>query len=342
MPKNYPKKKFFREPTKAEIKKLELISICSNFIECIENLEQGQGLIIERRLIPEEKTQREVKKHGQEIPIPIGIINQTPFELRRYALNNLENGTHFYLTHKPQNIIHRGKIIEPTDKRKRMITPYEGIQASKIIYRSFHTYPKQQEDCCFIIVKPYDTAERAGIDGIEAVCEVPSRTINTRPYRFRLTSVPIKDNKNKTKLASRIGSTHMCDEKLYFFGYSRLEDIEPYDVFYFCAHEIAAYWKLAKFYMKESGKNNIVPLEMSPFLFPTQRGINLYKNIRNKTLIRDENIAEKDKLRTLNIPEINALFFEAARKYGHDPFFFNRGESADIGDERLQYCNWAL
>ena len=46
-----PKKSFFQEPTKAQIKKLGLIGIASDLVERVLNPELG--IIIERRLIPD-------------------------------------------------------------------------------------------------------------------------------------------------------------------------------------------------------------------------------------------------------------------------------------------------
>jgi len=332
MAKNYPKKKFFREPTKSEIIENigNFISMGSNFFP--ENIvyNKNLGLIVERILIPKEFTHRKFKKHGEEIEIR---YDENPFQSRRKTLNNLDKDKIYsHLSFTP---------LQGRDKRKRIITPIGGAESAKIIYYSYHTYPEQFENLSFIkILKPYDNVERADIDGIIALVEVPSRTVKSGPYKIRLEHFPIKNNKNKIAIASTIGSTHYCKESQYFFGYGK-KDGEEFNVKYLDEHIQSAYWMLARYYKRgiERGKRTEIPMEMSPFLFPTQFGIDIYKLMTNRTLIRDEKLETKNKLRKLDKAEKNALFFEAVKQYNHDPIFYNKGVMAE-GDERLQYCNW--
>ncbi|MEK6952801.1 MAG: hypothetical protein AABX29_07340 [Nanoarchaeota archaeon] len=242
--KSYPKKKFFREPTKTEIIKNigNFISMDSNFFPEKIVYNKNLGLIVERTLIPEEFTHRKFKKHGEEVEIKY-CEDKTPFESKRIALDNLDKDKIYsHLSFTP---------LDGKDRRKRIITPMAGIQSAKIIYSSFHTYPKQQEDTSFIeILNSYDNAERAEIDGIIAVVKVPSRTVNTGPYKFKLIHFPIKDNRNKIVIASTIGSTHYCEETQYFFGYGR-KNGEEFSVEYLDEHVQSAYWMLARYYKRE-------------------------------------------------------------------------------------------
>ena len=326
MPKKYPKKKFFREPTETEIiSQLDnFVSADSDLIKILEeSLDERQGLIIEKGLVPEGFTHRKFRKHGGEILLDYQKY-KTPFEARDYELNHLDNSKIYtHLSFTP---------LKGKDRRKRIITPIAGLEAARIIYHSYHTYRKQAEDLSFIEIKPYDETRRAGIDGITATAKVPSRTICRILYKFNLTSIPVIDNKNKLVIASSIGSTHECEEKQFLFGYAKEEDEEEFNVLYLDEHDQAAFWKLAKYYWEE--EKNIVPLEMSPFLFPTQFAINIYLDTLNKVLIRDEREQNKDKLRKPDKLEKNILLFEAIKEYGHRKIFY--------GKEKLNLVDWGI
>ncbi len=323
--KNHPKKKFFREPTKAGIisQLNSFVSADSDLIKILENLDENQGLIIEKRLVPEGFTHRKLRKHGEEVLLDYQKY-KTPFEARDYALNHLDkNKIYTHLSFTP---------LKGKDRRKRIITPIAGLEAARIIYHSYHTYPKQEGDLSFIEIKPYDKARRAGIDGITATAKVPSRTISKSPYRFNLTSIPVIANKDKLVIASSIGSTHECEEKQFLFGYASEDDEEEFNVLYLDEHDQAAYWKLAKYYWEK--EENIIPLEMSPFLFPTQFAINVYIDILNRVLIRDEREQIKDKLRKPDKLEKNILLFEAIKEYKHRKIFY--------GKEKLYLMDWHI
>ncbi len=143
MPKT-PKKQFFKEPTKAEIKKLELISADSTLIEKIENLEPHQGLIIETRLIPKKyKDLKKFLKYGN--PLETFLINKNGELIHNSQIRK----------RKFDLIINRaypGYLFTPSDITELT----EDLEASGIYSYSFHTFPKQSEDLCLIDITPME------------------------------------------------------------------------------------------------------------------------------------------------------------------------------------------
>lgn len=323
-----PKKPFFQEPTKAEIKKLELISADSDLIERVFN--QEPGIIIEIKLIPNEyENARKFLKHGPDIKIPrIHSLEDgsipVPVRLREETFNKTPCRAFAKYSTKP---------FIGTDLRTRNIFLDQCLEAERITTNSYHAFPKQSDDVCLIDVHPYDIAKRVAKEGATIPVRVLSRRKNVPAYEFNLISVPVINNENKFAIVNSLASQgYGAKAKQYSFGYNYLEDKESSNYFNWYAHEIAAYWKIAELYW--SRDKNIIPLEMNPFAMPTQFTVNFYKNLISRVLIRDESMETKDNLRKLNKAEINIMLWGLVHKYGHDKTFF--------ATEKLRDYDWAL
>ena len=327
--KNYPKKKFFSEPTKAEIKKLNLTSADSNLVEIIENLEGNQGLIIETRLVPESyQNPRKFLKHGPEVKIPrIHRLEDgsvpVPVKLREETFNKIPKKAIAKYSTKP--------FFGP-DLKTRNFFLDQSLEGARILSYSHHAFPHQSGDDCLIEVHPYDIAETIAIEGATVPVVVPSRRKNVPKYEFNLISVPVINNENKFAIVNSLSTEGYGEKaKQYSFAYKYLEDKESSHQYNWYAHGIAAYWKVAEIYWERH--KNIIPLEMNPFAIPTQFTVDFYKNLINKVLMRDESIIARDRLRKPNKADINIMLWGLVNKHGHDKTFF--------ATEKLRNYNWS-
>lgn len=323
-----PKKQFFQEPTKAQIKKLGLIGIDSDLVERVLN--SNPGVIIERRLIPDKyENAKKFQKHGPDIKIPrIHVLEDgsipVPIRLREQVFDSTPNKAIAKYSTKP---------FGGTDLRTRNVFLDQCVEATRITAFSHHAFPKQSEDVCLIQLHPYDTSRKVAEEGATVPVKVPSRRKNVPAYEFNLISVPVINNENKFAIINSLASQgYGAKVKQYSFGFNYLEDKESSNHFNWYAHEIAAYWKIAELYWTRN--KNIIPLEMNPFAMPTQFTVDFYKNLISRVLIRDESSSAKDNLRKLNKAEINIMLWGLVHKYGHDKTFF--------ATEKLRDYNWAL
>lgn len=316
-------KKFFQERTKAEIKKLNLIHADSDLVDRIENLDENEALVIERRLIPESFTNaRKFLKHGSEVkPRRIYSLDDlargkiVPVKLREDAFNNIQNKAYSGYSFMP----FAGK-----DRRKRKISLVECLEGARI-YAYAHRFGTGIE------VKGYDECKKTEKEGAVITVRVPSRTKKKSKYDFNLVSVPVEDSIDKFAIAHSIASEgHDCKRKQYGFRFTYEDIKEDSRLFNFCAHEIAADLQVIEDYWRKN--KNIIPLEMSQFAIPTQFEVDYYKKIRNNVLIRDETIQSKDKLRKPGKSDTEILVWGNVYKHGHDKTFFAR--------EKLENYYW--
>ena len=330
-----PKKQFFQEPTKAEIvSQLDnFVSADSNLIKYLDNLEPNQGLIIETKLIPAQfENSNKFLKHASPVEIflkdrdgEISYRNEDgsipiPVELREKEFNAVNNKAHPGYSFMPDNIVQLTECLE----------------AARIFHHSYHTYPHQLEGLCLIEVKPYDDALKVAEEGTVAVIKISSRRQNIPRYKYSYIYVPVLDNENEFEIISKLKTKgHCCELKQYSFKYNLPDDPDPSDRDFWCAHEIAAFWRLIDFYKHMRGIKIPAAIKMNPFAIPTQYGVNLYKKIISKTLIRDEDLETKDKLRKPEKGEEEVLLWGSVYIHKHKKTFYAE-------NKLLRDYNWAL
>lgn len=321
-------KQFFQQATKGEIKAKHLVDVFGNEtisqrVLAIANLSPDEYTIIP---VPDNyESGRKFKTHGDEVKlkryrtVEDAIVEaKTPVQLRRQKFNGLYS--HKYCSYSFIPLV-------GNDARKRKVPLVECLEGARL-YAYMHQVPGT-----FARVKAYSDAKRVEIEGAEVAFEVPSRREEIRRYQGKLVSVPIIDAPEKFAIAPSIGSDHSCAAKRFSIRYMYIDDKETSKVFNFCSHEIAAYLKLIE---QEKQEGNFIPLEMCEFAIPSQKTVDYYLKILNNTLIRDENIKAKDKLRKPNKADIELMLWAWVKELRHDKTFY----SDRARDGRVKEYNW--
>lgn len=323
----YQKKKFFQEPTKAEILRnsSSILHTETDLVSRIESLLPGQVLVIERPLIPPSfPTHRKFLKHGWEVKPKrtytledVAKTRFVPVRLREEAFNSIGPRAYCGYSFMP---------IAGKDQRKRKVSLVECLEAARI-YAYAHHFGTGIE------IKSYQDSARVETEGAQIVVRVPSRTQKHPKYEFNLTSVPVIDGPFKFAVAQNLASSgHDCKRKQYGFRFRFDDDKESSDVFNFCAHEIAAYFKVMNYYYYTL--KNFVPFDMNQFAAPTRRAAEFYKRQCDSVLIRDENLRTKDKLRKPFKAEREILTWGLVEVSNYNQTFF--------AEEKIQDYNWEL
>lgn len=318
------KKSFFSETTKAEIKRGERV----NAIEIPEFLNLGvdQFTVVSPFVPRGFESARKFMKHGKEVkPKRYYSLDQavsdgrTPVQLRSEAFDNIKD-TDFC-----------GYSFVPIgrDRRKRKVSLVECMEGARI-----YAYSNQVRGSG-IDIRPYADSKRVRIDGAEMVFRVPSRTKGEGKIEFKLTSVPVRDSREKYLIAQSVGSDHSCPSKRFKIRYRYTDDKESSGVVNVCAHEVAAYLKTVQHYVEN--EKNIVPLQMSPFAIPSQMAVDYYLKLGNNVLISDEGLKGKDKLRKMNRAEKEIALWSLVKRFGHDETFYSKSSR----DGNVADYNWS-
>jgi hypothetical protein len=305
------RKSYFQEPTAGEIKQYSRIrDISRHFVGEIEDLCEDEALILHANLIPKSfRNGRHFLKHGPEVMLPRRKTleeairyRKTPVQLREMAFDGIRTP------------FHPGYSIMPfvgKDQRKRRFSLVEELEGAKIFAYS------HQNPATGIEVKPYDDSAAVETQGAEIIVSVPSRTQKQPRHKFKFSSVPIVDSKEKWGIAHNIATDHTCDRKRFDIRYRYKDDKESSRVFNFCAHEAAAYLAIIDHYWLN--EKNIRPLEMSQFAIPTQDTVDFYRKLSENCLIQGK---DETKPRKLTKAEKEILLWGLVQNKGHDATFF--------------------
>jgi len=313
------KKKFFEQPTAAQIKKYTLVrEISEDLIDNILGLREDGAVIIRRDLVPEKfDGPKKFMKHGREVKVrrfksleEAANLKLTPVQLRELAFDALKPVPFSSYSFKP---------FIRTDKRTRKVSLVECLEGTKIYcYANHPDYPTS------IKVKPYDAARRVRKDGAEIVVSVPSRTKKVSRYGFKFGSVPVTNSRDKWGLAHSVVTDHDCKSKRFNIRYRPHQGKESSRLFNWCAHEIAGYFAIVDYYWNTC--KNLVPLEMNQFAIPTQEAVDFYSKLCQNCLIQT---SPEETPRKLNFGEKEILLWGLVYKLKHDQTFFARGKVRD-------------
>ena len=326
------KKSFFKDLTKARIKKKNLVedkATILNIAKVLPQINSSEYIITEPLFAGNYDSARKFMKHGAEVKLRRQYsIKQaideklTPVQLREQEFNTL-NGP-FYCSY---SFMPLGK-----DQRKRKISLRECLEGARIY--AYANQIKGVKEDPEITITPYKDAKRVARDGAEVVIRISSRTEKQKRQEFKLISVPVVDCPEKYAIALNLGSTHSCPSKQYKIRYTYERSKETSQVFNICAHEIAGYLKLIEqFYNDEK---NMIPLQMCQFAIPTQETVNFYKRLNNNLLIRDNQLTSKDKLRKPRITDLEVGLWAWTKHKGHDKSFFPKSSR----DGNVADYNW--
>jgi len=314
------KKQFFRENTKAEVKGKTFVNYSELAeLSVIASLEPDEYTIVQEFVPRGYESARKFMKHGPEVkPRRVYSLEQavrmgkTPVQLREEAFDSILGTNYCGYSFVPLG----------NDSRKRKVPLVECLEGARL-------FAYAHQSGVGIKVKPYADAKRVRIDGAEVVVEVPSRTQGERRMRFKLTSVPYVDSKEKYIVSLNIGSDHSCPSKRFNIRYRYTDDKESSGVVNMCAHEIGGYLELIQ---QAIGDKNLIPLQMSQFAIPSQETVDYYLRLCNNVLVRDNGLVSKDQLRKMNRAEKEIALWAFVKSLGHDRTFY--AESSRDGNVR--------
>lgn len=316
------KKYFFRDNSKAEIKRKDLIEL--DELIGIVDLNKEQYVVVPELIPKNYATARKFMKHGLEVkPKRYHSIEQavkegkTPVQLREIAFNSLQGYYFCGYTFMPLGL----------DRRKRKVSLIECLEGARIFAYAHQTKEVREG----IKIKTYADAKKVRLEGADVVAEVPSRTQGERRIQLKLMNIPIVDSPEKYAVACNFASDHSCSSKRFNIRYKYQDDKESSGIVNICAHEISTYLELIQ---KEWNENkNIIPLQMCQFAIPSQFAVDFYLKLENNILIKDENIKTKDKLRKLNRAEKEILLWRLVKEYGHDKTFYSiKSRDGNVAD----------
>jgi len=324
-------KRFFREPTKAQIKALDCSEAKKDLVDRILALDEGQGLIIARTLVPPAyRNSWHFLRHGDRVPLRGSIDvdperaprEATPVDYRIRAFHALKERMGAYSGYEYHPIDIRPHA--PVDARIRRISLVECLEGARI-FAYTHQVPMASID-----VEQYTNAGAVAKDGATFPVKVPSRQKGSRRYSFSMVSVPLANNSHKFRISwGSLSRGHNCKRSQYMgLRYSAKEDSE---VFNWCAHEVSAYLQIMALQRKN---DNRIPLQMSQIALPTPATKDFYKRLCDSVLLQDPSIESRDRLRVLNKAEQEILLWGLVYKKDHHTSFFAK--------DHLGKYDWAL
>lgn len=332
-------KQFFRESTKAEIKRKSYIDFKElGDLPIIASLDPNEYTIVPDFIPRGYESYRKFMKHGPEVQIKrIFTLEQavrlgkTPVQLREEAFDAIKGYNYCGYTILPIMPTEKTGPELRIDERKRKIPLVECVEGARIF-----AYARQTG--VPLKVNPYPDAKRVRIDGAEVIVDVPSRHMRGRftegmRMQFKLMSVPFFDCREKYAISFNIGSDHSCPSKRFNIRYRYTDDKESSGIVNICAHEIAAYLELIQ---QQSDKKNIIPLQMCQFAIPTQETVDYYLKWENNVLVKDESLKAKDKLKKPNRAHKEIALWALVHSLKHDATFYSRASR----DGNVQDYNW--
>ncbi len=316
------RKKFFREPTVAEIMKHRVGReiVPKEIKNALEGITENEYNLIVGEILPNDIVFRDSygrkvrvtshKKFEKHAPVitPKALTQNEAMERKRFPYqekrelirNAKDDGFYVGFGFRPNTL----------DKRLRRTLFTSTFDAAAI-----YAYGYQSGEP--IEVVPYVNAKRVRIEGGELVFKVPSRTEKHPRYEFKLMAFPISDSIEKYYIDYNLGTTHSCKDIQYRIRYKFVSDLESSQVVNLCGHVGAGV--LAGIDYLYSREKNKVPLNCGQFDIPTQRALDLYKNLVGRTLIREN----KDKKpRKLDRAERNFVLGQILQEIGYDEMYF--------------------
>ncbi len=342
-------KKFFKEPTKAQISKGR-----DDFSEDpidLEKVTEGSYLITTSPL-PESFKNEPVKfqKHGPEVVLKrFKSINDAeesalqgvrPLDLRREAF-----GKKYYKNGKLTHSCYSFVPLIGNEKRRRRVGLVQILDGAQIFAFSESLRQKLGVDkeefyddikLPGIKVKPYHDSKGVAKDGAQLILRVPS-VERDRRWQYSQKGIAVLNNSRKLAISLGFGTDHVCKFKTYKeLRYPFLEDSETSNIDQICKHETAGAFAIIDYYVNV--KHNLTSMETTQIAIPSGRIVELYKRMLDSWLIYDETLEKKDKLRKPLQAEKEIVLDAFVKKYGHDICLYRVGRT----DGALGNQDWGL
>ena len=328
------KKTFFERPTEAQIRNSgEEVALETDLISRLENLVAGEYALITEGTINLRQFGggRKFLKHGPHTPIRrFRSIDEaiqegkTPTELLKHAIENPSIRTRYRsgFTFKP---------VFTTDKMIRRVRLFEVLEAARIM-----AYGKEQPSAVIRVEGNYQSSTRVSIDGASFLVSTPSRRKRHRRHAFTLSGIPVIGNSRHVyvtpyNFASRdVAVESKTFDELRFTYQDSREGSKYYPV---QAHEIAGNYAIAE---AEHNNGNDTPGKFIVFPVPTQRLVNLYRTLNERTILQKRDKSGKLYTKLLNQEDIEVVLWGLSLTQGFDAAF----DQNALVDGRLREYSW--
>ncbi len=340
----------FTSPSIKAMLSRKVKSVSRNLVERIEDLKEGESLLIMTLLRKHPKqTNPNYLKKGTPVVInspktqtqaiewqTYGVqflkkdsTEAIPLMLRAYAFNQLRA--------KHPGDLARIVFSEPQwgkTRYKRVTTPNEVLEGQRI----FSVYHQKMEDITAYIYCDPEMAPEASIEGGKAIVKMPSRYVDGDEINFTRWHLPVVDNEFKLAITQLYETSgHKSGFEFNFLNFSPKQDpetstwmiVDRYDI----AGELAII-KRAKLEGIVNAHNHPIPLEMIQFPIFNQEHIDFYKRMLDSVLVWDP-INEKP--RKPRYSEIAKLNFDRVLLRGYYATAFTKANQGKVEDQ-----NWEL
>ncbi|MBU0930130.1 MAG: hypothetical protein KJ623_03585 [Nanoarchaeota archaeon] len=309
------KSQYFRKPTAKEITKgKSALEADSNLINAIESLKEDQFLRIKRELHSFEKPKKFIR-HAPDLKIvmPSTIrehieARKTPVIYRLETMKDIKDPYYACYSHVP---------LRTNDRTTRRISLVNCVDGAQL-------YAYMQNNSAGAKVLDFDESLKAEKEGAQVIVSIPSRTPKQSNHKIKFISFPVTDNENKYAIAYSLRTEgHDCMDKLITNTSFNLPYFKKDSHFVsFCDHEIAAYLHLIDYFHNE--KKNVTPYQMSLFAIPTNKIIELKKDLENKVVIEKPNKEGLLMDYPLTESEKELFYWAAVNKYGPEKTFYRK------------------
>jgi hypothetical protein len=335
-------KRFFKLPTKAEIKERVQDRVHPNdpgLVDRLLNLAEDETLILESPMIPVnwrtnagryflKNPENDVKASWDHHVRSIITRRAIPLDFRRAMFERERKGAF-----RPRS----GYSFVPlrpwftTDDRVRRVSLIECLEGARM-----SAYVEQEIMVPPIEIKEYLNAQKVLTEGAVIPMRVPSRSKGFSRYEFQFESVVVNQRRSpqewrKYGIGWRVKTEgHNCQRKRWWINYKGGTSSRE---FVYCAHEIAGYREFSR---RQWSKNKN-PMVMSQFVQPTDLLIKLYKRGLDSVLVFDEQLSSKDKLRPMSKADLEILGWRLNYQEGHDKVAYREKK-----DGPLEQVDWSL
>ena len=311
------RKSFFRERSVNEILEMDVRMAQSqrNLVGKILDLNEGEALQLMSPITParfsaggldSREASRKCYKHGEIIALSQPLGEREAYERREIPLAIRTRDFNDKLSGKREEEInfvgYSWRPVKGRDDRKRIVPFIVPLMAAQI-------FAYAENSALGIDVEPYADSRRVKLDGASVVCRVPSRSEKHQRYKVVLEHVPVDNGTEKRavvwSLKPKFEEGEPEHDTYAGIRYTWEKGREGSDVIRFGPHGVAAYIATIKHFKQ---RQVFTPIEMNPFILPSQLGVDFYKKLGNNLVVYDPALQGKVKFRKAHMDEKSILF----------------------------------
>jgi len=312
------KKSFFRRPSASEIRDdREPVLLERRIIDGVRDLKEHQYAVITEKVFDFSRwgSGKKFIKHGQGIPIPrrsqrdLIAAGKRPFERFKESVED--------------KIKHLGYVsgfsfypVMGNDKLMRKVLFVELLEAARLM-----AYGRAYHEADIRVEHNYTDAQRVAREGGAFIVSTPSRRKKQPRYEFKVSNIPVEDNVFAYANAYSFSSQNLGvkSKAMRELRFKFMDDWESSSYRYIQSHEIAGLYAAAE--------ENPVTAEFMVLPVVSQKAVELYKVLKDRTLVQVRDDKDKLAVKHLGHAHIEPLMWNMVRREGFDAGFNENGLS---------------